>query len=89
MDAKKLRKIAILTVQFDTVAKLYETDLKYFSEINNDNDRNVYVSTSPKVNLEFIKIGIGKKEIKELQNIETQYIVKNETKNVKKGKLKK
>lgn len=61
MDAKKLRKIAILTVQFDTVAKLYETDLKYFSEINNDNDRNVYVSTSPKVNLEFIKIGIGKK----------------------------
>ena len=44
-----MKKAAILTVQFDTMSNLYETDIIYLHKITDTKNNDIYISPSEKV----------------------------------------
>lgn len=72
-----MKNVAVLTVQFDTVAERFEIDLIYADRINGD-VKDVYISSSPKVDHIVTKIAVGKEAIAGLEKLQTAYQNKNE-----------
>lgn len=73
-----MKNVAILVVQYDTISKRYETEMTYLSDVETeDKEDELYISSSPHVNLEFIRYGVGTEKIKKLEEIQRNYNNKN------------
>lgn len=72
-----MKNVAVLTVQLDTVAEKYETELIYADRIEKDT-KSIYISPSPKVEHIVTKIAVGKEAITALERLERAYLNKNE-----------